>query len=615
MILLSNGVILHNTLNETDVYPLMKQCREGGLLVEVASFSRWDVFVVFRVAKEVFIITQTIQTDEELIPIFQNIYDKYFWKWEKVFPRNYQTMGDILRGVIFSITMGFKPEPLAWAPKNLLDSTFFDFSEVSMVLLAGEMGDSYGGALFQRPFLKHGYLGLFFLFGISDPKSTNVQHPSGFTILIEYTNRLIIYELFPQIESICHRYAQDFRQCWQNKKNCQNMLKEMYKLLSSIPLRSPLVNENIKNMMINSVQELNHIQKSPVPLKVEEEDAENYYLAQIRKTSSLSPEETVAVNASPVNSQNRLKTAFSKLYLMRFKNWHLQQKIVKDFNNLHQPHALTKGIMSILRSFAFEPLDKVEEKERRARITRFKFAIDRVQKILVGLHHFSEEDLRNYWGAILEEYIDILPKISPFTHSQIETVFAPIFSPGVFPLFCYCAIYRIIGSSKKVRPYSEKLSIFLKDLPEQINPPSLEEILNHPTFKQQIFIISLPETLQSISNLSARWDTYVLNLKALAKILNTRKDFMHKTQGQEIKFEDLETSFRTIVKDQTFKTILTRLNACHLLLKPIDFTNTGIIITRNSYLDVPRWVTLALTIGGSCATISFFIYRMVTGRF
>ncbi|OLS14988.1 MAG: hypothetical protein RBG13Loki_1306 [Promethearchaeota archaeon CR_4] len=293
----------------------------------------------------------------------------------------------------------------------------------------------------------------------------------------------------------------------------------------------------------------------------------------------------------------------------------MEQNVVKDFNNLHQPKILTKGITLVLRSFAFEPLEKLTEKERIERITRFKFAIDRVQKILVQLHNFSQKDLDDFWETILEEYIHILPKISPFTHAQIETIFSPLFSPGVFPLYCYCASHRIIGSTKKIKPYSERLPVFLNDLPEKINPPNLEEILNHPSFQQQIFIISLPVTSRSNSQLLARWDTYILNLKAIAKILNSRKDFIHKTQGQEIKFEDLETSFRMIVKDQPFKTILVSLNACRLLLKPIDFTNTGIIITGNSYRELPRWVTLALTIGGSCATITFFIYRMITGRF
>jgi hypothetical protein len=58
------------------------------------------------------------------------------------------------------------------------------------------------------------------------------------------------------------------------------------------------------------------------------------------------------------------------------------------------------------------------------------------------------------------------------------------------------------------------------------------------------------------------------------------------------------------------KTILTRLNENRLLLKPIDFTSDGIIIVRNSYFDVPRWLTITLSIVAPIASIIWVVLKL-----
>jgi len=599
-ILLSNGVVLYNSTQEIAVG---KKLKEWQYYVDVGSVIRDENEVVFHLAKNVFLVIYTDQPDEELVPTFNEIYEEYSKTCELTYTEVPRSLKDIMKGIIFSTTAGIKPEPVAWVPDKLFTENSFNFSLISTILLSVEMEDAFSGMVLPRPFMKQGLLGLLYLFEISSNVSRVEPLDCGFVILVDISNRAAVYDIIMQIEGICQHYAKQIQDRMRDKKACKTIISEMFDTVGAIPLRGVSLSENIKKVMLHSVEEMRELQNPRSSLQ--DEPPDDFY-AEVKKSIVKLPLTLPELRSNRHIKIHRKNFSVPLFRLEQsFKRW----KSARSFQNLEKlrrPRYLVGALKSLIRDFIYLPIGPFAINEQYERIVRFKYAIQRSQRVLIEFCRADETQQDEFWREVLKIYASFKQEIDGPTTHAIESLLSPLFSPGVLIVYCYVSEIKIIGT--RAKPYSTALESFLENLPERYTPGELGDIFADPIFKNQLFIVSLPGEPE------AKWLLSVINAKNLASIINERKDFKHKTQGQEIQFDAFKTSFDLDGVSYSYPVVLQSLQKLRLLSKRVDFTEFGIIIAGNSVFYMSRAFQVLLGIISATLTIYIALSKLIPAK-
>jgi hypothetical protein len=265
---------------------------------------------------------------------------------------------------------------------------------------------------------------------------------------------------------------------------------------------------------------------------------------------------------------------------------------------------LYNALVEELYEFSTLKWGELNNKQRTQKIVFLKSNIDRTQKILREVHNLDQAEVEDFWRQVLEAYTKLQDEIEKAWWHPITGVLSPTLPAGVVSIYATCVGEKVLNAKK---PYLKEYWAFQEAAGTNFPPEQLEAIFNDIAFKQQFFVVSVrsPSVDSKSPPLPEKWSIAVVNHRWLAHTINERKDFKYKVIGQEIPFTALETSFRLVGPLYSYQSILTTLSQRRLLSKPLDYTETSLIIIGKPYMTMGS--TLRIILGIVAAALSIYI--------
>ncbi len=262
-ILLSNGGILASTLEEGAVLKLIRFVKNMKHELEPTHYLRKKKLAIFRVTKHIFVVFLTALPDEEVIPVLGDILARFGENLDYQFPHPPSTLRDILTALVFSMAREMGPEPVAWfSPSNHFSADrAMDIAMKSLILLAGEMGGADKSVLSHIPFVKSRSLGVNYMFDIPSRAARGEAYDSALTMLVDYSNRGVIYEKSTEIEQFCRDFADNVRKydLDEIKTRASSLLEDLFEKSANMPLKQAPVSDDLKKEMMASIDLLRKI--------------------------------------------------------------------------------------------------------------------------------------------------------------------------------------------------------------------------------------------------------------------------------------------------------------------------------------------------------------------
>ncbi len=255
-LVLTNGVVIFNNFDEDAIYPLVRFVKDLESQVKPGFFVREDYLLTLRLSDHTFVLALSNLPDSDIIPLFSKLYENYSDKFNTLYQNPPKNVQDISKALIFSMALAQGPEPIAWVPSSFPEDQVLDFTIKSMLTLAGEFDGATQNVVAYRPFIKAGILGVIYLFDIPDATARGNAYDSALILLIDYRDRALIYEINQKLEKIFARGVSQFPSIWQDKKAVRAFLQTIIESLKTIPLRVTALGENLKEVMLSSIQDL-----------------------------------------------------------------------------------------------------------------------------------------------------------------------------------------------------------------------------------------------------------------------------------------------------------------------------------------------------------------------
>ncbi len=265
---------------------------------------------------------------------------------------------------------------------------------------------------------------------------------------------------------------------------------------------------------------------------------------------------------------------------------------------------LYNALVEELYEFSTQKWGELNNKQRTEKIAFLKSNIDRTQKILLEVHGLDQSEVEDFWRQVLEAYTKLQGEIEkPWWH-PILGVLSPTLPAGVVSIYALCVAEKLLNAKK---PFLKEYWAFQEAADTNFPPEQLEAIFNDIAFKQQLFVVSVRSLSLDVKSppLPEKWSIVVVNHHWIAHTINERKDFKYKVIGQEIPFTALETSFRLVGPLHSYQSLLTTLSQRRLLSKPLDYTETSLIIIGKPYVTMGS--TLRIIIGIVAGALSIYI--------
>ncbi|MHA1368454.1 MAG: hypothetical protein ACTSWN_01315 [Promethearchaeota archaeon] len=159
--------------------------------------------ILYRISSSVFFVFISKTALETIINSLTRLFEKYSEKLNKFFQETPDNFQQIVKYILISQSREMGPEPVAYYPPDIDDSTKLKITLKSMLLLTAEREGAIRGIPATIPFIEYYAMGVIFLFDIPDPKARGGAYDSCISILVDESYRPAIYENMYALENTC----------------------------------------------------------------------------------------------------------------------------------------------------------------------------------------------------------------------------------------------------------------------------------------------------------------------------------------------------------------------------------------------------------------------------